>query len=249
MKRLITIAFFGFWLPGAGMAQAGCSTVSVDANVFTACSFDPAKSQIKIYNLGDDGMPLGSLPALERYVLSKGERLVFAMNGGMFGAGLKPIGLYVEGGKALKKLNRRSGAGNFHLKPNGVFYVAGNRAAVLTSDDYAKSNAVPDYATQSGPMLVINGQLHPKFSASGTSEKIRNGVGVKSDGTVVFAISDTLVTFTEFATLFRDTLSCPNALFLDGSVSGLYSAELGRNDGLVPLVPYLGPMVAVVEKQ
>jgi uncharacterized protein YigE (DUF2233 family) len=245
MKRLLLLAHFGFWSLCVGDAQAGCESVSVEANVFTVCSFDPAKADIRTYSLGADGLPLGSLSALEKHVAANGERLVFAMNGGMFGTDLKPIGFYVEHGQVLKLLNRRSGAGNFHLKPNGVFYVTGGSAAVVTSDDYAKAAVTPDYATQSGPMLVINGQLHPKFSASGTSEKIRNGVGVKGDGTVVFAISDTLVTFTEFASLFRGTLSCPNALFLDGSVSSLYSAELGRNDGLVPL----GPMVAVVEKQ
>ncbi len=245
MKRLLALALVAFWSLCAGEAWAGCESVSVEANVFTVCSFDPAKNDIRTYNLDATGVPLGSLSALDKHVADSGDRLVFAMNGGMFGTDLKPIGLYIENGLVLKKLNRRSGAGNFHLKPNGVFYVAGKTATVVTSDDYAKSAAAPDYATQSGPMLVINGQLHPKFSASGTSEKIRNGVGVKADGTVVFAISDTLVTFTEFATLFRDTLACPNALFLDGSVSSLYSAELGRNDGLAPL----GPMVAVVEKR
>jgi uncharacterized protein YigE (DUF2233 family) len=103
----------------------------------------------------------------------------------------------------------------------------------------------PDYATQSGPMLVIDGALHPKIEASGTSAKIRNGVGVKDGHIVIFAISEDPVTFYEFATLFRDRLACPDALFLDGSVSSLYAPDVGRdNDGLLPL----GPIVGVVEK-
>jgi uncharacterized protein YigE (DUF2233 family) len=231
--------FFGF----AMAAEAGCRSLPVDANVFTACEFDPSRSAIELYNLDAAGQPLGGFYGLSQMVESRGKKLVFAMNAGMFGEDLKPIGLYVEAGQQIRKLNRRGGYGNFHLKPNGVFYISDGRAQVMESEAYAKANLRPDYATQSGPMLVINGAYHPRISASGTSEKIRNGVGVRTDGTVVFVISDTLVSFHEFASVFRDSLNCPDALFLDGSVSSLYSAELGRNDGLAPL----GPMVAVTE--
>ena len=93
-------------------------------------------------------------------------------------------------------------------------------------------------------MLVIGGVLHPKIEASGTSEKIRNGVGVKDGHIVIFAISEEPVTFYEFATLFRDRLGCPDALYLDGSVSSLYAPAVGREDDLLPL----GPIVGVVEK-
>ena len=165
------------------------------------------------------------------------------MNAGMFDENQRPIGLYVEDGKQAKKLNRRNGAGNFHLKPNGVFYIVDGKPAVLDSESYARSGIKPQFASQSGPMLVINGEIHPKFSATGTSRKIRNGVGINADGNAVFAISDTAVTFHEFASLFRDQLMCRNALFFDGSVSGLYAPELGRNDGFLPL----GPMVGAYE--
>ncbi len=165
------------------------------------------------------------------------------MNAGMFDENQRPIGLYVEDGKQAKKLNRRNGAGNFHLKPNGVFYISNGKPGVLDSEAFAKSGIKPQFASQSGPMLVINGEIHPKFSATGTSRKIRNGVGINADGNAVFAISDTAVTFHEFASLFRDQLMCRNALFFDGSVSGLYAPELGRNDGFLPL----GPMVGAYE--
>ena len=102
-------------------------------------------------------------------------------------------------------------------------------------------STVPDYATQSGPMLVINGKLHPKFLENSTSRKIRNGVGING-GAVIFVKSEDPVNFHTFATLFRDDLGAPNALYLDGTISRLYSAELGRNDrGAV-----MGPIVGVV---
>ena len=114
----------------------------------------------------------------------------------------------------------------------------------METSRFLKSGLHPEYATQSGPMLVIDGALHPKIEASGTSEKIRNGVGVRDGHIVIFAISDEPVTFYQFATLFRDRLHCPNALFLDGSVSSLYAPDVGRDDTLLPL----GPIVGVVEK-
>ena len=98
------------------------------------------------------------------------------------------------------------------------------------------------FATQSGPLLVVDGKIHPKIKPSGTSAKIRNGVGACDGGAVMFAIADEPVTFDAFARLFRDGLGCNNALFLDGSVSSLYAPELDRDDELGPI----GPIVAVV---
>ena len=56
--------------------------------------------------------------------------------------------------------------------------------AVMETEAFAKSGRKPDFATQSGPMLVINGKIHPKFSETGTSAKVRNGVGVTASGEV-----------------------------------------------------------------
>jgi uncharacterized protein YigE (DUF2233 family) len=170
-----------------------------------------------------------------------GQTLIFAMNAGMYDVNLRPIGLYIENGRQAKKINRRSGSGNFHLKPNGVFYIDGGKAGVVETEAFVKAGLRPEFATQSGPMLVINGEIHPKFSADGTSAKRRNGVG-QCDSGITFAISEEGVNFYDFAKLFADGLNCSNALFFDGTVSSLYSTELGRNDGFVPL----GPMVGAV---
>ncbi len=189
------------------------------------------------------GQPYGSFSALSAALAVDGKQLVFAMNAGMFGADLKPIGLYIENGKQARKINRRNGSGNFHLKPNGVFYVAGGQAGVVETEAYAKKGLKPDFATQSGPMLVINGKIHPKFTETGPSRKRRNGVCVPGKNEVVFAISDGFVNFHSFARLFRDGFKCQNALFFDGSISSLHAPEMGRSDGFFDL----GPMVAVVK--
>jgi len=141
-------------------------------------------------------------------------------------------------------VNTKSAKGNFHLKPNGSFYVSAGRAGFAETQGYLKQRPQADLATQSGPMLVIDGRLHPRFNRASTSRKFRDGVGVRADGEVIFAISQKAVSFDAFARLFRDELKCPNALFLDGgSASNLYAPSLNRSDNFVPL----GPMLAVFE--
>jgi uncharacterized protein YigE (DUF2233 family) len=158
----------------------------------------------------------------------------------MFEADLSPVGLYVEDGKRERGADTREGASNFHLKPNGIFWVGGGAAGVMETSRYLADPPPARFATQSGPMLVIDGRIHPKILPTGTSEKIRNGVCVREGTTAIFAISAAPVTFYAFALLFRDALRCADALFLDGSVSSLYTPELGRDDELSPLGPIIG---------
>ncbi len=231
-------------LPSARPAEKlPCDTITETDLRYTVCVFDVRKTRLRLFLAGADGKPYGGFDAIAAAVRSQGDSLAFAMNAGMFGTDFRPVGLYVERGRQLRPANTRAGSGNFHMKPNGVFYFGAASAGILETSRFLQSGLHPEYATQSGPMLVINGALHPKIEASGTSEKLRNGVGVRDGHIVVFAISDEPVTFYRFATLFRDRLHCSNALFLDGSVSSLYAPDFGRDDELLPL----GPIVGVVE--
>src|SRR5262249_44889693 len=166
-------------------------------------------------------------------------------DGGMVGPALKRVGLYVEQGRELVHVNTKSGYGNFHMKPNGIFYIAAGRAAVAETKAFLKQRPQVDLATQSGPMLVINGRLHPRFDRGSTSLKARNGVGVRADGKVIFAISQGEVSFDAFARLFRDGLKCPNALFLEGGSASTFSAPSFNSHGNILS---LGPMLAVFER-
>ena len=183
--------------------------------------------------------------ALEPALGRRRARLLFAMNAGMYDDQGRPIGLYVEAGRRRHTVNQRNGPGNFHLKPNGGFAAAADgRVAIVRSEDLARLPFPPRWATQSGPMLVIDGRLHPRFHANGPSLHIRNGVGVADARTAWFAISDEPVSFGRFARLFRDSLGCRNALFLDGTVSSLWDPGAGRRDQGYEF----GPMVAVFRK-
>ncbi|MEJ0052729.1 MAG: phosphodiester glycosidase family protein [Methylovirgula sp.] len=228
-------------LASAHAQESGpCNAISEGGQRYTICTFDVRRARLRLFLAGADGKPYSNFAAIAEALKSRGDSLAFAMNAGMFGTDYRPIGLYVEGGRQLMPANTRAGSGNFHLKPNGIFYFDARHAGIMETSRYLEAHLHPEYATQSGPMLVIEGALHPKIEASGTSQKIRNGVGVRDGHIVVFAISDDPVTFYQFATLFRDRLNCPNALFLDGSVSSLYAPAVGRDDALLPLGPIIG---------
>jgi uncharacterized protein YigE (DUF2233 family) len=152
-----------------------------------------------------------------------------------------PVGLYVEDGRELARVNTNAGPGNFHMRPNGVFYVTGEVAAIVETRSFIKQNLRVEFATQSGPMLVIDGKIHPRFSQHGASMKYRAAVGSRDPSSVVFVISESEVSFGELARLFRDKLRCKNALFLDGgSATSFYSPMLGRNSNFLPLGPMIG---------
>jgi uncharacterized protein YigE (DUF2233 family) len=225
---------------GATPAEAGCAPRSFDGAKFTVCGFNPRQDDIRLFLSGTDGKPYGSLAALAQALKAKGERLMFAMNAGMFKEDQSPVGLYVENRKKLHEVDTRAGATNFHLKPNGVFWIGDGVAGVTETSRFLAAPPGVRYATQSGPMLVVEGRIHPKIKPGGASEKIRNGVGACDGGAVAFAIADEPVNFDTFARLFRDGLGCQNALFLDGSVSSLYAPELNRDDELGPIGPIAG---------
>src|SRR6476619_2091395 len=222
-----------------------CRTTEYERNAYIICEVDLLKHTVRLYWNRPDGTPYAYLSALPRVLEGEAGRLLLATNAGMFDPALKPVGLYVEQGRELVHANTRSGYGNFHMKPNGIFYVSANTAAIAETRSFLKQRPQADLATQSGPMLVINGRLHPRFDRRSTSLKSRNGVGVRSDGKVIFAISQGDVSFDAFARVFRDGLNCPNALFLDGgSASNLYAPSLNRHGNILSL----GPMLAVFER-
>lgn len=232
-------------LQAAPALATPCANIEEAGAGYTVCEFDARKSAIRLFLAGEQGAVYGSFAPLADALAAKGETLVFSMNAGMYDAAFLPVGLFVEGGATRHAANTAAGDGNFHMKPNGVFWIDGARAGVSETGRFLKSRAHPAYATQSGPMLVIGGRINPRIHDNGTSEKFRNGVGVADGHVVRFAISNQPVTFHQFAHLFRERLKCPDALFLDGgSASALYAPSISRHDRFHPM----GPLIGVVER-
>jgi len=222
-----------------------CRATTHEGARYTVCEVDLRRQAVRLFWRKPDGQPYGYLSSLPPSMGAGSSRLLFATNAGMFDPDYKPVGLYVENGRELVRANTKPGFGNFHMKPNGVLYVAGETAGILETGAFLRRRPQAEFATQSGPLLVIDGRLHPRFSREGASRKYRNGVGIRDASTVVFAISEDEVSFGSFARLFRDRLKCGNALFLDGGrVPTLYSPMLQRRGSLLPV----GPIVGVYER-
>jgi uncharacterized protein YigE (DUF2233 family) len=226
-------------------AALECSKVVFRDTPATICKVDLRTDHLQLFLYDAAGMPFRSLRRLEESLHGQPEQLAFAMNAGMFREDYSPLGLLVMNGRQIHRINLATGFGNFYMKPNGVFVLTTVGAQILESTRYASLQDPVILATQSGPMLVSAGIIHPGLNPQGTSRNIRNGIGVLNANEVVFAISDEPVTFYEFALLFRDRLKCPDALYLDGSVSSMYVRSLGRDDERASLGPIIGVTVPV----
>lgn len=207
---------------------------------YTVCEV-AAGADVRVFHTAPDGAIYGSFDRVAAAVAAGGGRLAFAMNGGMYHADRSPVGLLIEDGARRAPAVTAAGPGNFGMLPNGVFCVMDGRFAVIETRRYAARPPACRHATQSGPMLVISGALHPRFIPGSPSRYIRNGVGVSADGRrAAFVIADARVSFDAFARLFRDGLGMPDALYFDGNISRLYAPGIGRHDVGFRMGPVVG---------
>jgi uncharacterized protein YigE (DUF2233 family) len=244
---LLCASILRLWTGSPLHAESGspCHIDNYENRNLVVCEFDLRHFDLRLLWKKPDGEIYSSLQNIPHSNKSNNDTLVFAMNGGMYRPDRSPVGLYIENGRMLQGADTASGSGNFYLKPNGIFFVSGNTAGILETGRFLQQHPRVDTATQSGPMLVIDGRIHPKFLPDSTSEKIRDGVGITDAKRVVFAISNDPVTFMQFAKFFRDRLHCPDALYLDGSISSIYAPSVQRADYLWPL----GPIIAVYARE
>ncbi len=227
-----------------------CEAASFGGAGYVVCSVKRDAGDVRLFWRGADGQPYRTFSTLANATEAQGEQLAFAMNGGMFDDDFSPVGLYVEGGQELRPVNAASRTGspgsvpNFYKKPNGIFFIDEKGAGILSTEEFLKRPPNVKMATQSGPMLVIDGALHPAFIPGSTDRRRRDGVGICEDD-IKFVISEDDVNFHDFARVFRDELKCSDALFLDGGRgTGLYSPDLDRNDRSGH--GGYGPMIAIV---
>lgn len=254
MKRVVALLAFSMLLFG-GVAHAAdsefCEKLAYGDTPYVVCTPPLDNAGLRLFWKDSEGHPYRRFSAVAEALAQEGETLVFAFNAGMYFENFAPMGLYVEDGSTRVQLNTHQKDGpassvpNFYKAPNGVFYLSGQGPGLVTTQAFADAAPEAVYATQSGPMLVIDGAVHPAFIKGSSDRKRRTGIGLCADGKVEIAISDSPVNFYDFALFFKDRLDCPNALFLDGGRgAGIYSPQLGRNDiswhgGFGPIIGFV----------
>jgi len=238
------------WLAALAICAAGplgaaeCREQTADGNRYRVCEADLSQDELRLFLARPEGAVYGHFTPVNDALEAEGKTLAFAMNAGMYHDDRAPVGLYIENGKEVQRLITADGPGNFGLLPNGVFCIQEGSAQVIETRAFAKQAPECRHATQSGPMLVINGALHPRFLIDSTSKFIRNGVGISADGTTaIFAISRNAVTFHTFGSFFKDVLKTPNALYFDGNISRLYAPEIGSYGPGWRMGPIVGAVV------
>ncbi len=223
--------------------SAECKNFRFQETHFTACTAELPKDDVRLFLKDKTGKIFGQFQKLDTSLNEQGLNIIFATNGGMYHTDRSPVGMYVENFNEFSPLITRDGPGNFGLLPNGVFCFNMRKFFILETKNFSQAKIKCQYATQSGPLLVIDGKIHPKFIKNGTSKFVRSGVGISRNGSkAIFLISNEAVSFYQFASTFSDHFKIDNALYLDGNISRLYAPKLNRIDfGLD-----IGPIVAVI---
>ena len=191
---------------------------------FVSYIVNPKKQNLEFFWKNEKGEHFKNAENLISWLKSKNKKLLFSTNGGMYKKDNSPQGLYVEKTITKSEIDTSNGNGNFYLKPNGVFYLTTEKNPIICKTEDFVNNGMIKYATQSGPMLVIDGEIHTAFKKNSTNLNIRNGVGILPNNQIIFAISKKEINFYDFAEYFKK-LGCKNALYLDGFVSRTYLPE------------------------
>ncbi|MEH6536971.1 MAG: phosphodiester glycosidase family protein [Psychroserpens sp.] len=220
MKR-ITLTFLTIVFVVIGLFAFKSNQDINDPKILTH-TVDLKKQHLKFYLQNDNGIKFGNHSNLKKALENTNQNLLFAMNGGMYLKDGSPQGLYIENGITKAKIDTaKKGYGNFYLQPNGIFYITKDHKGVVCKTSDFNPNPNITYATQSGPMLVIENEIHSVFVKDSKHFNIRNGVGILPNGNLLFAMSKDTITLYDFADFFKSN-GCKNALYLDGKISKTY---------------------------
>jgi uncharacterized protein YigE (DUF2233 family) len=223
--------------------------IDADGAEYRVVTLDPARETIELHWLDANGQAYASIETLRHAGEADGRTLTFATNAGIYDRENRPLGLTIADGRTLRPLNTTRGrSGNFGIQPNGVFYIDREGHAGVTTTAAWRDRAIDArIATQSGPMLVVDGEVNANFVEESESRKWRSGVCVPADGRVAFAVSEAPVTFHAFARVFRDAIGCRDALYLDGTLSRIWTRADGYSGAPAVMVKPYAAMLAVFE--
>lgn len=205
-------------VPGGAFADAVYQ--GVDYALFVA----PAE-HVRLMWQNSEGENYRTMRAAGKALEAQGKTVALMMNAGIFSKNGTPAGLWIEHGTVLHKLNTAKGKGNFHIEPNGVFYLRGKEAGIVTTSHWQQKPVHVDYALQSGPMLLIDGKINPRFLKNLSSSYKRNAVCITRGNALYFIITTQYrkewPNFYHLAQTLQ-AFGCYQALYLDGALSDYY---------------------------
>jgi uncharacterized protein YigE (DUF2233 family) len=144
-------------------------------------------------------------------------QVVFAMNGAKCDKNLKPLGLLIKGLVEHKKFVWPDANVFSPVGPSAVFATERDKdvSYIIAADNFKAANALANYrlAIQSGTILISRNFLNKNIiRASG--RQVYNGMGMRANGDMVFAVTNDKMDMREFALFFQEQ-DCRDAMLLD----------------------------------
>lgn len=199
-----------------------------------AFKFSPKRYTLSLARAVDTGQANSDVVSL-----AKQSHALIAVNGGFFSPASTPLGLRVRQGQVLNPIKPISWW--------GVFRIEHGQPYITTWQDFKMTPDV-SFATQSGPRLLINGEI-PTFKQGNAD---RSALCITKQGDViVLATANASLTLQQLAELMRTPahqggLDCVDALNLDGGTSTQMYASVDGIDVNVPNFKSLVDAVVVV---
>lgn len=142
-------------------------------------------------------------------------KALISINGGFFDHEFNPLGLRINNKKLENPLK--------HISWWGIFYIRNKIPHISNIRHFNNDNEI-DFAVQSGPRLLINGNV-PSLKP-GVAD--RSALGITADGKVIILVSTSSAMPThDLAEMMKaPPLSCTDAINLDGGSSSQLFAHI-----------------------
>lgn len=220
--------------PGLNYTQINLPQDEGNHGELYAFKFSPKRYTLSLTRAIDQGQSSSDIVSLARQ-----SNALIAVNGGFFSPTSAPLGLRVRQGRLLNPIKPISWWGVFRIE-NGKPYIT-------TWHDFNFNQQV-SFATQSGPRLLINGNI--PLLKPGNADRSALCITKRGD-VVVLATANASLTLQQLATIMgasshQNGLDCVDALNLDGGTSTQMFAKVGDVDVNVPNFKALVDAVIVV---
>ncbi len=173
-------------------------------------------------------------------VLSKNETVCIS-EVGFYDNGGNHIGLLQKEGQQISGIDiASSGKGNFYLVPNGVLSFDSLTIQITESKEYNTRTLQEENSIQSGPLLIMNGKLHPKLNLFSPNKHGRSAICTitqNNERFILFVTALDPVNMYTFSVLIKQRFNCDFALLV-GSGNTCTNFSPSRSSCDIPSRPW-----------